>query len=145
VVARQYGDSFQPYETKSGGSVSLIENGTLSVDQMFSAAESRNRLITWALRILGLYLLCTGLSMILKPLSVLASVVPFIGKIVGAGTSVIAWAVGLALGLVIIAVAWLAARPILGLTLLGLAVAGVVFAFVKVRKAPAPAPVAQTA
>lgn len=145
VIARQYGDSFQPYQTRSGGSVSLLSNGTQSIDQMFTEAEARNATLTWIMRLVGLFMLGNGLAMILRPLAVFASVVPLLGKVVGAGTSVVAWALGLALGLITIAIAWLAARPMLGYSMLALAVVGAVIAFVKIRKAPAAAPAGQPA
>jgi hypothetical protein len=68
--------------------------------------------------------------MILRPLSVMADVVPLVGNIVGAGTGLVAFLVALALSAVTIAVAWLVYRPLLGLALL--AVAGVV-AFILIR------------
>jgi len=78
--------------------------------------------------------------MLLAPLGVLGDVVPFIGSIVRMGTGLMAGAVGLALSLVVIALAWLAFRPVVAIILLavaGAAVAGVLW--MRKRK-PVPAP-----
>ena len=74
-----------------------------------------------------------GLSMVLKPLSVLADVIPFLGDLVGMGTSAVAFLVALACWLVVIAVAWLVYRPVLGILLL-VAAAAVVFLLLQKRK-----------
>jgi hypothetical protein len=75
-----------------------------------------------------------GLSMILKPLSVLADVLPILGDIVEMGMGIVAGLVALVCSLVTIAIAWLFYRPILGGILL--AVAGfLVWKLIQKRKA----------
>ena len=48
-------------------------------------------------------------------------------SIVGAGVGLVSWILGLAWSLIIIAIAWLVFRPIIGISLLVLAIAGIVF------------------
>ena len=67
-----------------------------------------------------------GISMVLKPLSVLADVIPVLGDVVGAGTGIIALLAGLALSSITIALAWIGYRPLIALVLLGVG-AGAVF------------------
>ena len=64
-----------------------------------------------------------GLLLVTNVLSVAASVIPFLGDIVGAGTGMLAFAVALPLTLLTIALSWLAYRPLIGIPLL-LATAG---------------------
>ena len=59
--------------------------------------------------------------MIVAPLQVLASVVPLLGKIVGVGTGLFCFVFGLAWSLMIIALAWLFYRPLIGIIILAAA------------------------
>jgi hypothetical protein len=98
---------------------------------MFKSAEQSNKRLTWILRGVGLLVMAIGLSMVLKPLSVLADVVPFFGNIVQAGTGLIALLVSLTLSFITVAVAWIVYRPVLGIALL--VFAGVVVYVLKGR------------
>ena len=64
-----------------------------------------------------------GLAMFFRPLSVLGDVIPFVGSLIGMGTTIVAFLLAAALSLVTIAVAWIYYRPLLGIGLLVLAVA----------------------
>lgn len=63
-----------------------------------------------------------GLNLILRPLSVVADVLPIAGTIVGAGVGVVAFLVAAPATLLTIAIAWLFYRPLLGITLIVIAV-----------------------
>ncbi len=121
LLARQEGDTFRPYTTRSGGSIERIQVGTASAGEMFASAEAENRVLTWILRAVGFILMGVGLMMVLSPLSVLADVVPILGSIVGAGTAFVAFGVAAVLSLVTIALGWIAYRPVVGIALLVLA------------------------
>ena len=137
IVARQAGSTLTSYQTKAGDAVALLESGTQTSAQMFKSAQDTNKVITWLIRAGGFFLMFIGLSMLLKPLSVLADVVPLFGNIVEFGTGLVAFLVALVTALVVIAIAWIAVRPVLGISLLVAAVAAVVV--VKKRKKPAAA------
>lgn len=121
VVALQRGDTFAGYTAKTGKTVDLLADGVVSAAQMFADARDANTLLTWALRIGGFLLMFVGLSMALKPLSVLADVLPFFGNLVAMGTGLAAGLVSLVCSLVTIAVAWIFYRPVLGVLLLAAA------------------------
>lgn len=129
LVAAQEGDSFAAYRTQAGDSLAMITTGRVPAQQMFEDALSENVLLTWLLRLGGFVLLWFGFSLLFAPLSVLADVVPLFGKLVGAATGLIAFLLALALALAVIAFAWLFFRPLLGITLLVLAVVAAVFGF----------------
>lgn len=139
IVARQSGSTFAPYQTKAGGDIEMIRSGKLDAKQMFAAAQSENTFLTWILRAVGFVLLWIGFSLILAPLSVLADVIPFLGNLVGAVTGMFSFFLALAVAAVVIAVAWLVFRPLLGIALLAIAVAALVFGFRLLRKKPVPA------
>jgi len=129
LVAAQNGDSFADYQTKAGGSIAMIVSGKVPAQQMFEDAIAGNTLITWLVRLGGFILIWIGFGLIFAPLSVLADIVPLFGNLVGAATGLIAFLLALALALTVIALAWLFFRPLVGITLLVLAVAAAVFGF----------------
>jgi hypothetical protein len=95
--------------------------------------------MTWLLRFLGFLAVYIGLSMLLAPLGVLADVLPFLGSIMRFGTSLIAMVIAVPTSLATIAIAWLAYRPVLGITLLVIGV-GVPIALLIMKKGKAAAP-----
>lgn len=137
VISQQAGDGFRPFQAKAGGTLELLELGTVPAEEMFAAAQRRNTLLTWALRLGGFLLMAMGFGIVLRPLSVLADVVPFIGNLVGAGTGIVAFLLSGFLSLITIAVAWLFYRPLLAMLLVAVAVAAITWLVLKVRKARA--------
>ncbi len=73
----------------------------------------------------GLFLMFAGIGLILTPLSVVASVVPIVGWFIRGGTLAIAIALSVGLTLFVIALAWLAYRPVFAGALMLLAAAAV--------------------
>lgn len=140
VVAQQQSNSFVPYKAKSGGEVDLLERGTVPAADMFQLAHDRNKMLTWGLRVLGFILLSTGFSLILAPLAVFADIVPFLGKIVGAGTKLVGLLLAGIVWTIVVAIAWIFHRPVLGVAILAVTVALIVLAVKKIRKADQPPP-----
>lgn len=133
LVAKLNGNTFEPYVTSNGGDILLTKTGTHSAANMFAAAQSANTMLTWGLRVLGFFLMFIGLNMIFKPMSVLGDVVPFIGSLIGMGTSLVSFLISFVCSLITIAIAWIFYRPVLGVILLVLAGAGI-FLILKKRK-----------
>ncbi len=117
LVYVQKGDSFAPYQAKTG-TVALQFDGIHTADEMFATAQSTNSMIAWFLRLLGFFLIFAGFQAIFRPIQVLASVLPFLGRMVGTGTGIISFLLALPISLVVIAVAWLAYRPVLAVILI---------------------------
>lgn len=140
VVAQQQGKSFVAYKAKTGGEVDLLERGTVPAADMFQLAHDRNKMLTWGLRVLGFVLLSTGFSLILAPLAVFADIVPFLGRIVGAGTKLVGLLLAGIVWTIVVAFAWIFHRPILGTAILVVTVALIVLAVKKIRKADQPPP-----
>jgi len=137
IIARQVGSTLDSYQTKAGDNIALIESGAHTSAEMIKSAQDTNKIITWLIRAAGFFLMFIGLSMVMKPLSVLADVIPFIGNMVEFGTGLIAFIAALVTSLVVIAIAWIAVRPVLGVSLLVAAVASAVL--LKRKKKPAAA------
>ena len=134
VVSGQNGNGFMAYTAKStGSSIDHLMSRAIDAAGVFAAAERGNKMLTWLLRFGGFLIMFIGLSMVFKPLSVLADVVPFIGNLVGLGTGLVAAVISFIASLATIAVAWIFYRPILAITLIAAAVALVAFIVIKLK------------
>ncbi len=118
VVGKQTSGSFSTYTAKNGRQILLATTGTKDAAAMFQTAQDENTLLTWGLRVLGIFLMFAGFSMILAPIAVLASVIPLLGNIAGFGTGLIAMIATAVTAPVIIAIAWFFYRPILSVIIL---------------------------
>ncbi len=143
VVAKQSGSSFAAYQAKAGGTLSMIETGKHSADSMFKAAKEANSSLTWILRGVGWFLMALGIGLVVRPLSVIAAVIPLFGSILAMGVFLLAIAVATPLSLLTIAIAWIVARPLVGGLLLAAVVAIIVGLVVLVRKRKAAKQAAQ--
>ena len=108
----------------------MLKEGERDAASMFQEEQENNKTFTWILRGVGFLMMAFGLFLVMKPLSVLGDVVPFIGNMVGALLAVIAGFIALGLSLITIAIAWLAYRPLLGVPLLLGGVAALVLVIV---------------
>lgn len=140
VIAQQSGATFVPYRTKTGGTVDLLELGTIGAQDMFKMAQDRNKMLTWAIRIFGFFILGIGFSMVLRPIAVLASILPFLGRLVGTGTTVVAFLLGGIVWCLTVSIAWIFYRPILGISILAITVVLLVMVVKRLRGRGASAP-----
>ena len=125
VIYKQSGEDLVPYQTKNG-SISMIQLGKLTAEEMFKNAQDSNKGMTWILRFVGALLLFIGFNMILGVLPVVGSVIPFIGNIIGAGVGLVSGLLTLIIASITIAIAWITYRPFIAVILFVIAVAGFV-------------------
>ena len=111
----------------------MIQVGEIPAAQMFAGAIEANKTMTWIVRVVGLILLFLGFRMALGVLPILAGVIPPLGKLIGAGASLVSFLLAMLIGVVIIAIAWISARPLIGILLLA-SVIGVFFLYLKFKK-----------
>ena len=121
VMAVVDGDSFKPYKAKNGKRFQTLVMGKKRGDEIIDAEKEANNMILWALRILGVMLVIAGLKGIFGFLETILKVVPFIANIFGWGVGVVCTVIGVVWSLIVIALAWLFYRPLLGIGLLVLA------------------------
>lgn len=140
IVAQQRGQSFEAYPAKAGSTILLLTRGSVPAEQMFKSAQTSNTILTWVLRAAFFLLMFIGLMIVFRPLSVAGSVIPILGKLVGAGTGLVAFLLAAIFSLTTIAMAWLFYRPLLGASLLAAAAAGVYWLARSRKKAPAVVP-----
>lgn len=139
IIATINGSTFGQYVAKNGKTISRLEDGVVSSDEMFAHAHSENKVLVWILRLLGVILVCGGLRGIFGILEAIAKVIPFLGTIVGAGVGLVCTIFGVAWSLIWIAIAWVTFRPLVGIPMLVAAVA-LVFWLKTKGKANPPAP-----
>jgi len=130
IISQVDGDTFKAYKAKNGKTFQTLVMGKKDASEIFDSEHSSNKMLLWVLRILGVILVIAGLKGIFGFLETLLKVVPFLANILGWGVSLVCSVVGLVWSLIVIALAWLTYRPVLGISLL--VVAGLlvwVFAF----------------
>lgn len=132
AVGRQAGATIAQYQTRAGDRLLLAVNGRQSATDMFKHAEEENRIITWVIRLGGVLAMWLGAYLMLRPLVVVADVVPLIGSVLGAGAGLVALAFTAIVAAVVIALAWLWYRPLIGASVL---VIGLVIGFAAHRLA----------
>lgn len=126
-----------PFQTKSGESIGLVEPGNKTAAEMFATAHAANRTFTWVARLGGLLLLLFGFLLFLSPLSTMSSIVPFLGGIFEAGVFLISLLAAIVLWALLVALAWMVARPLIGGAMLALAIGGIVLLVHHIRKGAA--------
>ena len=118
VLAKQKGNSFEDYVSKSDKTINRVEKGILSGRQIVEVVKKENKFTKWLLRALGLAVIFGGYCLLLGPISTIASFVPIFGTLVGGMLTIVSFLIGSVHSLVIIAIAWVRFRPVLGIALL---------------------------
>lgn len=138
VVAGQGPDSLlAPSDTDAGEKIGLVESGTKSAAEMFANAQSANRVFTWVARLGGFLLLLFGFLLFLGPVSTMSSIVPFFGGIVEAGLFVVSLLAAIVVWTLLVAAAWMVARPLIGIALFAVAIAAVFLVVRHIRRGAA--------
>jgi hypothetical protein len=123
LVTRQIGGTFEPYYTHAGDSIDMLELGSHSSEYMYEQSLEKNSMLTWLGRGIGLLLMWVGLSLVFKPLAVVADVLPILGFLLDTGVAMVTGFIALSLSLITIATSWILYRPFIGVPLLVLGVA----------------------
>ena len=104
--------------------------GTRDASEIYAGEHETNHMLMWIFRFLGVFLVIIGLNGIFAILETLLKVVPFVANIIGWGVGLVCTVVGIVWSLIIIGLAWLFYRPLIGIAILAVAAFLVwVFAF----------------
>jgi hypothetical protein len=141
VLAKQSGNGFAAFTTKNGYQVELAAVNDHSAAALIENQRKAEALLTWVLRGVGTLLMFLGFAVFLAPLSTIASVIPLFGRIVGGAAALVALVIAIPLSILVIAFAWFTYRPLIGgsLILLALAVGYGLWRWRKSRAAAEPA------
>ena len=118
VMAVVDGDTFKPFKAKNGKRFETLVMGKKTGDEIIEDAQDANSMWTWMLRIVGIMLVISALKMIFGFLSMILKVVPFLASIMGFGVGIVCTVIGVVWSLIVIAIAWIFYRPVLGIILL---------------------------
>jgi Transmembrane protein 43 len=139
VLAAQSRGGFAPFVTANGYSVHLAAMGDQPAAAMIAAKQHSESTLTWILRAAGTLATVIGFALLLGPLSTIASVVPFLGGIVRGAAVFAAATIGVPLSLLVMSLAWIGHRPVVGGLLL-LAALAVFFGLRRLHASRNPAP-----
>lgn len=118
IVARQTGETFEPYYTGAGEPIELLRNGLVSHEAMFQSAQQGNRTNTWILRFVGLLMMYFAVARVLRPVVAALGIIPVVGDAVSAGTRLISLLLAGTIALVVISAGWMYYRPALAVVIL---------------------------
>ncbi len=135
VVAAQASGTLAPYHGTNGYLIALADTGVVPATAMLQEKAHEESIITWILRGVGFVVMLIGFVLIAAPLSVIASVIPFLGDLVGISAFLLGFVLAVPLTLFVIALAWITHRPLIGA---GLIVAGLVLGYLLRRLHRAP-------
>ena len=121
IIAQVNGDTFKSYKAKNGKKFSTLRMGKKDADEIYEEEHETNNMFLWILRIVGILMVIGGLKGLFSFVITVLKVVPFISNIANFGANLIAGVIGTVWSLLIIAIAWLFYRPVLGITLLVIA------------------------
>ena len=133
VLGKQKDDTIGAYTTKKNTNIKKIVEGIKNSEEIIGGIEKANKMSKWMFRILGSLLIIMAVSSILGPLTTILGFIPFLGKIVNSMIGVVSFLIGLSISLVVIAIAWFAARPIVSIVLIAIVV-GLIVALVYYKK-----------
>ena len=136
VVAAQANGALAPFADGGGYKIGLAEPGVVPANVMFKEKAHEESVLTWVLRAVGFVLMLIGFCLMASPLGVVLGVIPLFETLAEAGAFLMALIVSVPLTLIVIAAAWIAHRPLIGV---GLAVVGIGLAFL-LRKLHRPRP-----
>ena len=121
VVSVVDGDSFKAFKAQNGEHFQRLVMGKKGIDEIFEGEKTTNTFLTWIFRLVGTLLVIGGLKGIFGIIETLLKVVPFLANIVGWGVGFVCTIVGIVWSLIVIAIAWVFYRPVLGIILLVIA------------------------
>jgi hypothetical protein len=137
VMGKQAGSALEPWTShNSNREILVAQQGMASAALMIEEQKAAENILTWVLRFLGLGLNVGAFALLMGPLRALGNVIPLVASIIGGGVGLIAFGLGGALSLVLIAVAWFTFRPLVSITLIVAAI-GALYLFRSKRAAPA--------
>lgn len=136
IIANVTGNTFTQYvDQRNGKTVSSVAMGTVPAEQMFESLKKSNKMITWIIRLVLLILIIAGFRKIFAFVPTLLKVLPFLGKGVGAILGFACTIIGIAWTFLFIGIAWIAVRPVLGISLLVAVIALIVWLVMRSKKA----------
>ncbi|MBO7569063.1 MAG: TMEM43 family protein [Bacteroidaceae bacterium] len=118
VVSQVEGNTFKPFVAKNKKKFQTLRMGKKTIEEIFEEENEANSMWTWILRIVGTLLVISGIKSLFSFVETLLKVVPFLSSLFAFGVGIIATIIGIVYSLIVIALAWIFYRPVLGIILL---------------------------
>ena len=134
LIAVPTNGTFTTFQAKHDANEYELRVGTWTLDQMIKQANDENATLTWILRILGVIIVIAAIKMIFGILVTILKLVPFLASIMNLGVSLVCGVLGFVWSLIVIAIAWIFYRPLLGIALLVIAAGLVYWLVIKGKK-----------
>ncbi|WFB34602.1 TMEM43 family protein [Kiritimatiellota bacterium B12222] len=117
IIAGQYGAELKSWPTSRGPYLD-VDRGSFTAEEMLDQAKAEVNMMTWLIRVGGWFLMAFGMITVLSPFAVLGDVIPFIGSLLGGGIKIFSFISSAVISLTVIAIAWIASRPLVAIPLL---------------------------
>ena len=127
VLAVQTNNTFEAFTSKKGKDIYEIRTGNYTGAQILEKMTKSNNTWKWILRFIGTFVVIAAIGSMFSFLTNLTNRIPILGNIVSGATGLISAVLGIAISLIVIALAWLRYRPLLSIILIAIAVASFVF------------------
>ena len=121
IISQVKGNTFKAFKSSNGRKFQTLVMGVHDSEEIFDSEHEANSMWTWVLRIVGILLVISGLKNLFSFLETLLKVLPFLSNIFAFGVGIICTVVGIVWSFIIISLAWLFYRPLIGITLLVIA------------------------
>jgi Transmembrane protein 43 len=113
-----------------------LERGQKTAAEMFTEAEANNTFTAWIYRFVGFFLMVVSILMLLQPIATAVDIIPFVGDwmqgaLEGCIFPTIAILIALPIALFVIALSWLAYRPVIAVPIC--AVSLVILIWLRIR------------
>ena len=101
-------------------------NGKLTKDEIIDTYRKENSFFTMLIRLGGWLLMLIGLKLIISPLITILNLIPLLGEFANVLSLFIFALISLALSLITVAIAWVAYRPIVSISLIIISIIAIV-------------------
>lgn len=118
IIGMQYKNNIISFMSDNQTKHLFVEQSITSANNMIQQEMNDNAFLTWILRLVGFIAMTFGIGLILRPLSVLGDIIPFVGYILETGIGFVSIVIALPLTFLTIAISWFAYRPLLSISLI---------------------------
>ncbi|XP_062577623.1 transmembrane protein 43-like [Saccostrea cucullata] len=121
IIGKQSGNSIVLYEADHGYDLLFLYMGRHSPEAIFSKEQQKNTMISWAVRFGGWLLMFVGFGCLTSIIRTLVDWLPIIRELVAIGVTMMNLCLSISLSLTVIAIGWIAYRPLMGIAILAMA------------------------
>ncbi len=134
VLAQISGESFVTYTAENGKTYNRVEEGLHTGAEMIQMIRDDDNMLKWILRAVGAVAILIGYLSLISPLTKVLSFIPIFGGLVSGALFLVELLASIVHSLVVIAIAWVVYRPVIGISLLAAALVLIILQIVISKK-----------